>query len=110
MKTLLAKEIVQELLTCNCPITTTHQVFNDKFLQSPFLSTLDEIYGGALTVHYDKETGDGEVVWSHTTKSMCLGFQSTKQKKPKFILSTLPNGEKSGTKTIVTGQHFKLSL
>jgi taspase, threonine aspartase, 1 len=110
MKTLLAREIVQELMTCNCAVTSMHQVFNEKLLKSPFLASLDEIYGGALTLYFDKETRDGEVIWSHTTKSMCLAYQSTERKKPKFILSTMPSNEKPGKKTSVTAQHFKVLM
>lgn len=85
MKTLLAKEIVSDLLTCKCPVTSLYTTFKTKFLESPFLSSLREIYGGALSLVYDKTTGDGELLWSHTTQSMCLAYMSTKDKHPKVL-------------------------
>lgn len=86
MKTLLAREIVDGLLTDPCSITSMHKTFNDKFLKSPFLRNLNEIYGGALSVIYDGETGDGELLWSHTTQSFCIGHMSTQQKAPKVSI------------------------
>lgn len=83
MKTFLAREIVTDLQKAQCPIVSLHQTFKTDFLDSPFLKHLDEIYGGALTLVYDSDTGDGEVLWSHTTQSFCIGHMSTKQKSPK---------------------------
>lgn len=83
MKTLLAKEIVDDLLRAECPVTSLHTTFKSKFLESPFLSSVREIYGGALSIVYDKNTGDGELLWSHTTQSLCLAYMSTKDKYSK---------------------------
>lgn len=83
MKTLLAKEIVDDLLQCECPVTSLHNTFKNKFIESPFLSQLREVYGGALSIVYDPRNGDGELLWSHTTQSLCLGYMSTVQKTPK---------------------------
>lgn len=83
MKTLLAKEIVDDLLRCECPVTSLHNTFKNKFIESPFLTQLREVYGGALSICYDPRNGDGELLWSHTTQSLCLGYQSTLQKNPK---------------------------
>lgn len=80
MRTLLAREIVSNLKSDKCSILSLHKTFKDDFLESPFLKHLDEIYGGALTVVYDSDSGDGELLWSHTTKSFCIGHMSTKQK------------------------------
>lgn len=130
MKTLLAREIVNGLITDPCPITSLHTTFKQSFLESPFLRNLDEVYGGALSVVYDADSGDGEVLWSHTTQSFCIGHMSTAQKSPKvspairflfapkthlnrciffqFVFSTLPSNKKQGTSTVVQGAHFKL--
>lgn len=86
MKTLLAKEIVDDLLQCECPVTSLHNTFKNKFIESPFLSQLREVYGGALSIVYDPRNGDGELLWSHTTQSLCLGYMSTLQKNPKVSL------------------------
>lgn len=89
IKTLLAKEIATDLLSSSCPITSLHETFNKKFLNSPSLKSLPEVYGGALSLLYDSESGNGDILWSHTTKSMCIGYQSTEFKKPKVTSITL---------------------
>ncbi|XP_019543484.1 threonine aspartase 1 [Aedes albopictus] len=109
MKTLFAKELVDDLITCNCPITSQHQTYKRKLLESPFLAKQSEIHAGSLSIIYNTTTADGDLLWAHTTNSMCLGFQSTKQKKPKFVLSKLPPNLSCGVKTVVSGHHFKLT-
>lgn len=83
MKTLLAREIVTDLLANDCPVTSLHNSFKAKFLESPFLKHLKEVYGGALSLVYDPSNGDGEILWSHTTQALCLAYMSTIQKSPK---------------------------
>uniref|UniRef100_U5EQR2 Putative taspase 1 n=1 Tax=Corethrella appendiculata TaxID=1370023 RepID=U5EQR2_9DIPT len=108
MKTLLAKELVDDLIRCQCPVTSQHKIYKTKLFESPFLSQQTEIHAGSLSILFNTDSGDGDLLWAHTTMSMCLGFMSTKQKKPKFVLSKLPQNLKSGTKTAVSGHHFKL--
>lgn len=85
MRTLLAREIVDNLRKTNdqCPILSLYKTFKTDFLESPFLQHLEEIYGGALTIVYDSDTGDGEILWSHTTQAFCIGHMTTKQKSPR---------------------------
>lgn len=83
MRTLLAREIVAELVRAECSVTALHRTFKQKFLQSPFLGGLSEVHGGALSLTYDPGTGGGEVLWSHTTRAFCLGYQATTSKSPK---------------------------
>lgn len=88
MRTLLAREIATNLKDDQCSILTMHKTFKNDFLESPFLKHLDEIYGGALTIVYDSEMGDGEILWSHTTQSFCIGHMTTKQKSPRVSILT----------------------
>jgi taspase (threonine aspartase 1) len=83
MKTLFAKEIVDDLINCNCPIMSHHQTFKVKLFESPFLAKQTEIHAGCLSIIYNSASGDGDLLWAHTTSSMCLGYMSTQQKKPK---------------------------
>lgn len=83
MKTLLAREIVLDLFQCECPATSLHTTFKGKFLESPLLGGLGEVYGGALSMVYEPESGHGDVLYSHTTRAFCLGYQSTANKSPK---------------------------
>ncbi|XP_055546824.1 threonine aspartase 1 [Wyeomyia smithii] len=109
MKTLFAKELVEDLINCNCPITSQHQTYQKKLLDSPFLAKQKEIYAGSLSLIYNTASNDGDLLWAHTTNSMCLGFQSTRHKKPKCVVSKLPPNIFCGTKTVVSGHHFKLN-
>lgn len=83
MKTLLAKEICDDLQRSDSSIISIHNTFKTKFLKSPFLRGLNELYGGALSIDYDRDSGTGELNWAHTTKYLCLGYQSTKNKSAK---------------------------
>lgn len=110
MKTLLAKEIVDSLMSAECSITSLNNTFKTKFLESPFLQNCEELYGGALSLVYDTTSGDGEVMWSHTTQSLCLAYKSTVQSKPKFIFSTMPDYSKPGKSTVINAHRFKLPI
>lgn len=83
MKTLLAKEICCSLDKADIPATAMYKTFKDNFLDSKYLPRNEELYGGALSLTYEPDVGSGEVIWSHTTQSFCLGFMSTNQKVPK---------------------------
>lgn len=83
MKTLLAKEIVNGLIRDECPVTSLDKTFKENFMRSPYLNNMNELYGGALSLVYDPTTGSGEVLWSHSTNSICLAHMTTTQKMPK---------------------------
>jgi taspase, threonine aspartase, 1 len=106
MKTLLAREICVDLLNTVCPTTKLAQVFNEKFLKSPLLPPSQEYYGGCLVIDYDSETNRGELLWSHTTKMLCLGYKSSKMKNPKFLASSLPDASQAGKMVTVGGTPF----
>lgn len=108
MKTLLAKEIVDDLLVCDCPISSINNTFQEKFINSPYLANLNEVYGGSLSLYYDKSSRQGDIIWSHTTKSMCLGYMDTTNSRARFVHSELPASCQPGYKTVVTGRHFTL--
>lgn len=108
MKTLLAREICVDLLNCDCPTTKLNQVFTDKFLNSPLLPKSQEYYGGCLVIDYNSETNRGDLLWAHTTKMLCLGYKTSKQKTSKFIASALPDPTQAGAKVIVSGIPFSL--
>ncbi|XP_055376710.1 threonine aspartase 1 isoform X2 [Condylostylus longicornis] len=113
MKTFLAKEVSQDLMSNSshdCPATILHKTFKDKFLESPFVPQGRELYGGALSLVYYPKTYNGEVLWSHTTRSLCVGYMSTFQRNPKFVNSTLPSYSKPGESIVVNGQNFKLPI
>jgi hypothetical protein len=49
--------------------------FQEKFVESAFLSGLPEKLGGAICMQYNRERGEGHFLWTHTTASMGIGFQ-----------------------------------
>lgn len=110
MKTFLAKEICADLFTADCAVTSLHKTFKSKFLESPFLPADQGLYGGALSLLYYPKTNCGEVLWSHTTKSFCVGYMSTQQKTPKFVYSPLPTYSLPGKSSVVNGHNFHLRV
>lgn len=89
MKTLLAREIVNGLLKSDCAVTSLHKTFKEEFLESPFLDSKLELYAGALSILYDPTTGDGEVLWCHTTNALCIAHMTTTQKTAKVNIKFL---------------------
>lgn len=108
IKTLLAREIAVDLINCDCPTTKLNQVFNEKFLNSPLLPPEQEYYGGCLVINYDSESNRGDLLWSHSTKMLCLGYKSSKMKNAKFVSSILPDPSQAGKKVLVSGIPFSL--
>ena len=49
----------------------------EKFAESEFLYGVPEKLGGAICMHYDEISGKGDFVWTHTTSSMGIAFQTT---------------------------------
>ena len=49
----------------------------EKFAESEFLYGVPEKLGGAICMHYDEISGRGDFVWTHTTSSMGIAFQTT---------------------------------
>lgn len=107
MKTLLAREIVADLKNAECHISSLSNTFRKKFLDSPFLNGLQEVYGGALTLVYDPTAKEGDLLWGHTTKFMCIGHMSSEDAKPKYLLSDMPTTSSPGKVTNISGYHFK---
>lgn len=107
-KTLLAREIANDMINSSCATMTLNQVFNEKFLKSPLLPPTQEYYGGCLVIDYNSETNRGELLWAHTTKMLCLGYKTSKQKSAKFISSSLPDPTQAGKKVTVSGIPFSL--
>lgn len=83
MKTLLAREICNGAFSSDCAVTSLHKTFKQKFLDSPLLPQQQDLYAGALTLLYYPKQSCGEVMWSHTTQSFCVGYMATTQKVPK---------------------------
>merc|ERR1712179_662653 len=42
-----------------------------------FLDRVGEKLGGAICMHYDEDQGRGQFLWTHTTASMGIAYQTT---------------------------------
>ncbi|XP_045449709.1 threonine aspartase 1 [Melitaea cinxia] len=109
IRTQLAKNSAESLLESS-PVIGLDKCLKEKFLESPFLWDIPERLSGTLALIFNPQNGDGELLWGHTTKTMCIGYMSTETAKPKCIISYLPPKVDTGRKAVVSGVPFKISL
>lgn len=109
IKTQLAKNTAESLINTS-PEKGLEKCMKDSFLNSPFLWDVPERLGGALTLKFDNSTGEGEVLWGHTTKTMCVGYMATDSDKPECILTSLPSPAGAGKKVVVYGHPFSVKM
>ena len=67
---------------------------SDRFAESEFLCTVPEKLGGAICLRFDRHSLKGEFLWTHTTSSMGLAFQTTNCAQAVAKMSRLPPKEK----------------
>ena len=77
VRTFLARECAQQLRASKKPLNALQEVMKEKFAESEFLYGVPEKLGGAICMHYNEENGRGEFLWTHTTSSMGIAFQTT---------------------------------
>ncbi|XP_059057206.1 threonine aspartase 1 [Achroia grisella] len=109
IRTQLAKNTAESLLEAS-PILGLDKCFKEHFLESPFLWDVPERLGGTLALRFDSDIGEGELLWGHTTKTMCIGYMSTQNERPKCIISYLPPKVEPGQKAVVSGRPFKVPI
>ncbi|XP_041979746.1 threonine aspartase 1 [Aricia agestis] len=109
IRTQLAKNTAESLLETS-PVLGLDKCLQDNFLKSPFLWDVSERLGGTLGLVFNSDVGDGELLWGHTTKTMCIGYMSTETAKPKCVISYLPPRVNSGQKAVVSGLPFKITM
>ncbi|XP_072013914.1 threonine aspartase 1-like [Amphiura filiformis] len=105
MRTLLAKECYDSLTGSDNASLAISTVFKNKFLESPMLNGVKFKFGGALVVKCWGHD-DVELVWAHTTKSMCIGYMMSGEKKGKTVMSRLSDTSVAGISLSVGGKHF----
>lgn len=74
-------------------------VMQERFVQSEFLKSVNEKLGGAICLHFDPSTGRGEFLWTHTTDSMGLAFQTTNCEQATGNMSRLPKDKINSKRT-----------
>jgi len=101
VRTCLAKECAQHLRTSRKPLTSLKDVMKEKFAESDFLAGVPEKLGGAICMHYDEDHGRGNFLWTHTTASMGLAYQTTADVSATTHMSRINNVPKMGTGTCI---------
>ncbi|GJQ74419.1 hypothetical protein Trydic_g21289 [Trypoxylus dichotomus] len=105
VQTQLAKEIGIDLKNCTCPTTQLCNTITEKFLKSRYLSNVQQKLGGALVLYFSK-TGEGAILWGHTTESMSVGYMRSTDQRAKSMISHLPKDIQPGTSVNIGGTHF----
>ncbi|XP_058802148.1 threonine aspartase 1-like [Phymastichus coffea] len=107
IRTTLARTIADAIVTTECPTTSLHRAMQADFIDSRLLQHLSEKLGGLIAIRYSHEDGCGDLLWSHSTNSMIIGYKSSTDKSAKSHMSNLPVPE-VGKKATVEGVSFKL--
>ncbi len=106
MRTLLAKACCDSLSGTDNASLAISATFKDKFLESLMLKGVKLKLGGALAVKcWGAE--DVELVWAHTTRSMCVGYMTSGQKRGKSVMSRLLDTSVAGISLTLGGKHFR---
>lgn len=111
VRTFLARECALELSRSEFPFAALQRVMKEKFAESEFLVGVPEKLGGAICMHYDENSGKGEFLWTHTTSSMGIAFQTTGEKTATTRMSRLPSSatthhNRGGTSILVESIPF----
>lgn len=69
----------------------------------PFLNGAMERLAGVLALRWDPQRASGDLMWAHTTRTMCYGYMCTGGSSPKFGRSEMPDTATAGSKVLVGG-------
>lgn len=108
IRTTLARTIADAISNSECPITSFHATMKNDFLDSKFLSALEQKMGGAIAIRYMSDEKIGDLLWSHSTNTMIIGYMNSTEKTAVSHMSTLPEAV-VGEKAVVEGICFRLS-
>jgi len=109
VRTFLAKECGKALgkSSSDLALQNLQKVMKEKFAESEFLSGVPEKLGGAICLQYNNDFKKGEFLWTHTTASMGIGFQSTCEEEATVKMSRLPATPQQGTTILVEAVPFQ---
>lgn len=111
-KTLLAKACGECLKDKQNPTSALYDCFVKRFLESPYLRNEKQPLGGAVAVTVDSSNDqilDLEVLWAHTTDSMCIAFMSTNDLDAKAFVSRLPSRVQAGKAVVIQSENLTIS-
>ncbi|KAK0161352.1 hypothetical protein PV327_009830 [Microctonus hyperodae] len=108
IRTTLARTIA-ESLSMPIPnyVAKLHKTMKDNFIDSEYLNGLDEKLGGGIAIRYSIDESIGDLLWTHSTNSMILGYMSSHDLNAKSCVSSLESCQ-VGKKAIVEGVCFRL--
>ncbi|CAG2177533.1 unnamed protein product [Oppiella nova] len=99
-KTMFAKECANQLLDTSDAnnLNALSKAFKEGFIDSPLLENIaaEDRLAGVLALYHDKDSAHTELLWGHSTHSMCCGYMSSSLSKPKAFVSQLPIDSKPG--------------
>ncbi|XP_074651232.1 threonine aspartase 1-like [Tubulanus polymorphus] len=112
IRSLLAKECADSLVSDSNPSQAITGVLTKNFLGAEILKDIPEKLGGilALCCTRDGENLEGELLWAHTTETMCIGFMSTLNQQAKSCISHLSDGAKAGQTLNLEGTTFRWKI
>ncbi|XP_041469207.1 threonine aspartase 1-like [Lytechinus variegatus] len=106
----LARTCCEGLLHSEDPTSSLGSTFQGQYLKSPLLPDDAARLGGAIAVRYNHTDRAAEILWTHSTDSLCLGYMDTTQIKAKMVISRLPTGAKAGSTYTLGGATVHLPL
>ncbi|XP_050404577.1 threonine aspartase 1 [Patella vulgata] len=106
------EDIIRSLLAKTCAdhiqtVDNVHQAINEVF-NKEFIGDDSEKHGGVLVVKTE-DVDSVELLWAHTTDSMCIGYMSSLQKTPKTFISRLPSDSQSGVSLKMEGKYINFT-
>lgn len=90
VRTSFAKECAVMLAKSEVPMVALKDMMTDNFVSSEYLASVSEKLGGAICLHFDRKNQIGEFLWTHTTASMGLAYQTTNCVQATAKMSRLP--------------------
>ncbi|XP_061167801.1 threonine aspartase 1-like [Saccostrea echinata] len=102
MKTFLARESALSIQCEDNASLGLSNCFKNNFLESEFLEEEEDKLAGVLALRQN-EDNIVELLWGHTTDSMCVGYMSSSLQKPKVVMSRLPDGGVPGKSFTMSG-------
>lgn len=111
IKTTLAKTLAESIKINNNNTIDYVKNINDTmmndFINSKYLNNVEQKLGGGIILGYNKINNIGELLWTHSTNSMILGYMNSNDDKANSFVSIM-NAQNVGKKVVVEGVGFKL--
>ncbi|XP_067125243.1 threonine aspartase 1 [Centruroides vittatus] len=110
IKTLFARECANYVTNSDNTVTAVQEVFNEKFMNSPFLPNSIQKLAGVIVLKYIPSNSHCELVWAHSTRSMCIGYFSSFSKQPKVTISRLRDSSPSKQQTVIEATSIVMKM